>query len=73
MGIESLFHHESLERVLSNIRRRALGDPNVPKSYEVFLRKGEAGKMEATISVVPLREPSRTFLLLVDKLDDEVL
>ncbi len=64
LGVERLFHADSLERVISNIRRRALGNPDVPTRYEVYLRRGREEKGRAEICVTPLVEPEGTFLIL---------
>ena len=65
LGIERLFHLDSLQRVISNIRRRALGNPDVPSRYEVYLRRGREEKGRAEICVTPLKEPEGTFLILL--------
>lgn len=64
LGIERLFHVDSLERVISNIKRRALGNPDVPSHYEVYLRRGTEERGKAEICVTPLVEPEGTFLIL---------
>jgi len=64
LGIERLFHADSLERVISNIRLRALGNPDVPTHYEVFIKNVRKEKGRVNICVTPLEEPDGTFLIL---------
>jgi hypothetical protein len=66
MGMEKIFHPESLQTVISSIRKRAIGDPNVPVHYSVFLSAGENGRLKTDIAVYPLWEPDGTHLLLVE-------
>jgi PAS domain-containing protein len=64
LGIERVFHADSLERVISNIRRRALGSTDVPTNYEVYIKKGRKEKGKVKICVVPLEDPEGIFLIL---------
>ena len=66
IGIENVFHHESLETVLSNIRRRALEDPDVPTTYSVYLKRGTHGKAKADVAIYRLEEPAKTNLIIVE-------
>jgi excisionase family DNA binding protein/PAS domain S-box-containing protein len=69
LDMERLFHRDSLADVIRNVKRRAMGDPDVPGRYEVFLRNREDGKTRAEICVHRLLEPAGTFLLLFRELD----
>jgi len=64
MGIEYLFHPDSLEAAISIIKRQNLNDPNVPDTYHAHLRNREQGKIGVRISVYPLKEPSGAFLMM---------
>ena len=64
MDMERLIHPDSLETVISNIKRRALGSPRVPSRYQVFVRKWDGVKVCKEICVQPLKVPSGTFLIL---------
>ena len=41
MGIENVVHPDSLETMISDAKRRALGDPEVPKTYTIFLKNNQ--------------------------------
>ena len=69
MDMERLIHPDSLGAVISNIKLRALGSPKVPSRYEMFVRKRGGVKARTEICVQPLKEPSRTFLILFRDLD----
>jgi len=63
MGIERLIHPNSLERVISAIRKMELGE-SLPMTFNIFLKSKTKGKQEASVSLFPLNEPPGTFLFL---------
>lgn len=67
MGIEQVVHQESMEAVISNAKRNALGNPTVPRTYSIFLKTPEQGKLRVRISVYPLGEPAGTSLLVAER------
>lgn len=66
MGIEVLVHPDSLPIVISNIKKRALGDPTVPRRYNVFLNNSKHEKLGVDITVCPLKEPLGTNLIVAE-------
>lgn len=64
-GIESVIHPDSLEAVISNIKKMELGEP-VPMTQSIFLKNKPSGKLRSTICMSPLNEPSGAFLILAD-------
>lgn len=66
LGIEHVFHSESLQAVISDAKKRDLGDPNVPKRFQVFIRNPESEKIRVRLGAYPLNEPEGTFLLLAE-------
>jgi excisionase family DNA binding protein len=71
MGIEKVIHPDSLETVISNNKKRAFGDPSVPRTSYIFLKNSKRGKLEVQMAVYPLTEPSGTWLLLAESLKNE--
>jgi len=66
MGIEQLIHPDSLSKVISIIKHRALGDQDVPKTYSIYLNNRKHGKLKVTIAVYSLKEPLDTYLVFVE-------
>ncbi|MBN2124771.1 MAG: excisionase family DNA-binding protein [Deltaproteobacteria bacterium] len=64
IGIEHFFHEESLRVVISNIKKRALGNPETPKRYPVYLKGTHHDRIALVISVYPVREPPGAYLVL---------
>lgn len=64
MGIEQVVHPDSMETVIRNAKRRALGDPKTPTVYSVFLRNRQNNRVEIDIGVCPLNEPPRSYLVV---------
>ena len=64
LGIETIVHPISLATVISAARRRALGDPAVPKSCRIYIKNSDLGQQQIHVSVYPLREPAGAFLVL---------
>lgn len=67
MGIERIIHPKSLPSVITNIKNRALGDPEVPSTYIVFFNNKRHGKIKAKIGVYPLQEPPGANLVMVEE------
>lgn len=64
MGIEQVFHADSLEMIIAGIKKRTLGDPSVTKSYSTFFKNDEIGKIAVRISVYGLNDPDDALLIL---------
>jgi excisionase family DNA binding protein len=71
LGIERVFHADSLEALVANAKRRALGDPGVPKTYKAFLKNSRSGKLEVRIGDYPLSEPPGAGLLIAEAVESE--
>ena len=67
MGIEQIFHSDSLEMIIAGIKKRSLGHPSVTKSYSVFFKNHEKGKIDAEISVYGLEDPPEGLLILANQ------
>jgi len=63
MEMERVIHPNSLERVISAIRKMELGE-SLRMTFNIFLKSETKGKQEASISFFPLNEPPGTFLFL---------
>ena len=62
MGVERLVHPDSLECVISRIRKMELSEL-LPMTFTIFMKSQKrGGKQEADISFIPLNEPPGTFL-----------
>ena len=66
LGIENVFHPDSLGGVMASFKKRALGDPAVPRTDDVFVMNSRREKVALLISVYPLVEPAGAWLLLGD-------
>jgi len=66
MGIEHVFHADSLEMIIAGIKKRTLGDPSVTKSYKTFFKNDEKGKVAVSISVYGLDDPDDALLILAE-------
>ena len=64
LGIENVFHQDSLGVMMASFRKRALGDPAVPRTDNVFIMNKRYEKIAISISVYPLVEPAGAWLLL---------
>jgi excisionase family DNA binding protein len=70
MGIEQGVHPDSIGTVISSVKRRALGDPSVPRTYSIFLRSSQNVRISVRISVYPLSEPAGSYLILAESNED---
>lgn len=64
MGIERMVHPESLEAVISDAKKMALGDTRVVGTKSIFLKKDPYGKIRVFFSAYPLSKPVGAFLML---------
>ncbi len=67
MGIEQVFHPNSLEMIIAGIKKRILGDPSVTKSYRTFLKNDEKSKIAVQISDYGLNDPAEALLILATR------
>ena len=70
MGIEQGVHPDSIETVISIVKKRALGDTSVPRTYSIFLRSSQNFRLRVCISVYPLIEPAGSYLVLAEPKED---
>jgi len=66
MGIEQVFHPDSLGEMIAGIKKGTLGDPSAPKSYEIYFKNNGKGKKAVQLSVYGLDDPSEGLLFLGD-------
>jgi len=64
MGIEEFIHEESLRDAIANTRSRQRGDPQVCSTYHIWFRNREIGKFGVQLTVLPLKNPSGTHLVV---------
>jgi hypothetical protein len=57
-----------MEMVISFAKRRSLGHRQFPKHYETNFKTKAKERIKVFLSIVPLIEPSGTFLVIVDPL-----
>ena len=67
MGIEQIFHPDSLEMIIVGIKKRSLRDSSVTKSYSVFFKNHEKGKIAAQISFYGLDDPPEGVLIIANQ------
>jgi excisionase family DNA binding protein len=70
MGIENIYHPDSLARMISDNKKRTLGNPQAPQFGEIYIKHSRRGKLKVRIAVYPLLEPPDTWLLLADRVDN---
>ena len=73
LGIEKICHPASLGEFISNDKKRVLGNPQAPRSEDLYIRHPELGRMRVRIGVYPLSEPPGTWLLLAEPQGDKTL
>jgi excisionase family DNA binding protein len=64
MGVEQLVHPDSLEKVISELKKTALGEADIPGINSIYLKNKKYGKSKVHIEVYPLNEPFGTNLIL---------
>jgi excisionase family DNA binding protein len=67
MGIEKIIHPDSLEQVISEAKRKALGDPEAPTECSIYIKNNQLNKIKARLSVFLLKEPPSAFLILAQR------
>ena len=73
MGIEKIVYAASLPKVIEAVRKLAIGDPSPAKSCNISLNKGLGERQEIRVSVYPLREPAKAFLVLGEPLKFDLI
>ena len=66
LGLEQVVHSDSIEKVISIIKKRALGNTSVPKTYSVFFKNSKNVRLKVEISAYSLIEPAGSFLILAE-------
>ena len=64
MGIEKIVHASSLAKIIEAVRKMALRELAFEKSCSISVNSRRGGRREIQVSVFPLREPDRVFLVL---------
>jgi len=67
MGIEQIFHPDSLPMIIAGIKKRSLGGPSMTRSYRTFFKNDEKGKIAVQISLYGLDDPSEGLLILANR------
>jgi len=62
MGIEQVFHPNSLEMIIAGIKKRTLGDSSVTRTYNVLFKNDENGKVAVKIA----NNPAEGLLILAE-------
>ncbi|MFC1867915.1 excisionase family DNA-binding protein [Thermodesulfobacteriota bacterium] len=70
MGLENIYHPDSLGNVISNKKMREMKDPWAPRVDRVFIQTKTYKKLSVQIFVYPLTEPPGTWLLIGNPLDN---
>jgi excisionase family DNA binding protein len=66
LGIENIYHPESLGMVIANQNKRILRDPSVPNEDIVYIRSRSNEKLKIKVANYLLNEPAGTWLLLAE-------
>ncbi|MEW5909134.1 MAG: helix-turn-helix domain-containing protein [Thermodesulfobacteriota bacterium] len=66
VGIENIYHADSLRTVISNQKKRMLGDQNVSSEDIVYIRNHLNGRRQVKVANHLLNEPSGAWLLLAE-------
>ena len=66
MGIEQVFHPDSLEMIITGIKKKILGYPSFTESYETFFKNNEKDKIAVHISIHGLDDPPEALLILAE-------
>ena len=64
LGIEKIVHASSLAKIIEAVRKMTLGDLAFEKSCSISVHSSRGGRREIQLSVYPLREPDKVFLVL---------
>ena len=66
MGIEQIYHPDSLGMVISNNNKRALKDPCAPLTELVYFQAVDGQKRKLSVAHYLLNEPAGTWLLVAE-------
>ena len=66
MGIEQIFHPDSLEMIITGIKKKISGYPSVTTSYETFFKNNERDRISVHISIHGLDDPPEALLILAE-------
>ena len=64
MGIEKIVYAASLPKVIQAVRKLDIGDTSPMESCTIFVNKGSVERQKVHLSVFPLWEPAKAFLVL---------
>ena len=67
MGIEQIFHPNSLEMIIAGIKKRALGDSSVTRITNMFFKNDENAKVAVQIAFYGLNDPAEGLLILAKR------
>lgn len=65
IGVEHAIHPESLESLISVVKKKNLGDTKTPQSVEIYLRNNTA--QSVYISIYSLNNPTGSFLVIAEE------
>ena len=66
MGIEKIVHPSSLEKVISHIKERSMGNYAIPEKCSLNIKSRKSDKISIDVGVYPLTEPEDAYLVLVE-------
>lgn len=66
MGVEQVIHPSSLEELISETKKIALGTPEAQNRYRIFFKKKPHGKLGVRMTLYSLNDPTGAFLMLVE-------
>ena len=66
VGIEQVVHPRSLECIISNARKKALGDPGTPGEGSIYIKNHQPEPLKVKLSVFLLKEPQGAFLVFAE-------
>ncbi|PIP35212.1 MAG: hypothetical protein COS92_08475 [Desulfobacterales bacterium CG07_land_8_20_14_0_80_52_14] len=66
MGIEQIYHPDSLGMVISNNNKRALKDPSAPRTEVVYIQAADGQKRKLGVAHYLLNEPAGAWLLVAE-------
>lgn len=69
MGIEKIVHADSLPKVIAAVRKMAIGGPALTECCSIAVNKGHENRQMVRVSVYPLREPIKAFLVLGEPIE----
>lgn len=66
LGVEQVVHPRSLECVISGVKKKALGDPDIPTTCTIYIKNRQFEQLKLKLSIYLLKEPQGSFLVLAD-------